>query len=325
MYSNLRTALFLASALAFLPSTSTAQSAALRDLLPARIKQSGVIKIGSPMAFPPSVYMDGDKLMGVAVEMSRAVEPLLGVKFDWQEMKWPGIIPGLQAGNIDVSWGIMSYLPERTAFLNIIPFNKDLVAVIVQPGVVGIEGMSSTWCGRKIGGVQGTNYANYTESASKRCVEAAKPAIQHQIYSNGETAIIGFQSGNVDALIYSYFNGQRMNKASGNKYRVVVAADLPNPPLSIATSKKEVGLAEALERAMKVSTRTGRTTGYGQVRDGCRGADQCRNEGQSLRESRPLHPYWPRFPSWPFLSFPLLCLAGARLINKHFPTTKWAT
>lgn len=243
----------LAIAMAFaVPSLAAAQNAELRELLPARIKQSGVIRIGSPMAFPPSVYMDNDKLTGMSVDMSRAMEALLGVKFDWQEMKWPGIIPGLQAGNIDVSWGIMSYLPERTAFLNIIPFNKDLVAVIVQPNVTGIDGSSGSWCGRKLGGVQGTNYANYTESASKRCVEAGKPPIQHQIFSNGETALIGFQSGNVDAWVYSYFNTLRVNKASGNKFKTHIATDLPNPPLSIATAKKETALAEALQRGLKV-------------------------------------------------------------------------
>lgn len=241
--------------LMLMATTASAQSgvdAKLRELLPASIKQSNVVKIGSPMAFPPNVYIDNDKLVGVAVEMSRAMEPLLGVKFEWQDMKWPGIIPGLQGGTIDLSWGIMSYLPERTSILNIIPFNKDLVGVMVQPGAKGIDGSTASWCGRSIAGLQGTNYANYTEAASKRCVDAGKPPIKHQIYNNGETALIGFQSNSVEAMVTSYFNMLRINQAGGSKYQTFVVNDFPNPPLSIATSKANVGLAQAIERGMAI-------------------------------------------------------------------------
>lgn len=225
---------------------------ALHDMLPERVKQSGVIKIGSPQTIPPQVFLKDQKLVGVAVDVSRAVEPILGVKFDWEDMQWPGIIPGLQSGTIDASWGIMGYLPERTKFLNIIPFVKDEAGLIVQPGATGFSSSTSSLCGQKVGGLQGTNYATYTEAESKKCVSAGKPPIDQHIYSSSGAALVAFQAGNVDGFITSYIEALDINKKSGGKYKTFAIDAWPSPPESIATAKDEWALAQAIAGAMKI-------------------------------------------------------------------------
>ena len=236
---------------------STPPAASLHDMLPKRVQDSGVIKVGSPKTFPPDVFLKGDQLVGIAVDMSRAMEPILGVKFDWQDMQWPGIIPGLQSGSIDLTWGILSYLPERAKMLNMIPFQKDLIGALVQPNVKNFTGANNDLCGLKVAGLQGTSYVALTNGVSDECVKQNKAAIQHQIYSNNGTALVAFQSRNVEVLITSYYTAVDYNKGSNGQYKVVPLYGMTAAPITIATAKSEDKLADAIDAALTVLVKNG--------------------------------------------------------------------
>jgi polar amino acid transport system substrate-binding protein len=228
----------------------------LHDLLPERIKQTGVIKVGSPRVIPPDVFLRGDELVGIAVDVGRAMEPILGVKFEWQDMQWPGIIPGLQGGSIDLSSGILSYLPERTKILNIIPLHRDLVGILAQNNR-GISADPSSLCGHKIAGLQGTMYISMTDNASNNCVKGNKLPITQQIYANNGTALVAFQAANVEGLIAPYYTVVEYNKGMEGKYKAYPLKDFSSAPISIATAKSENGLADAIEGALQILVKNG--------------------------------------------------------------------
>ena len=67
------------------------------------IKSSGVLKIGTEGTYAPFTYHDGDgKLVGFDVEIGQAVADKLGVKAEFLEGKWDGLIAGLDANRYDV-------------------------------------------------------------------------------------------------------------------------------------------------------------------------------------------------------------------------------
>lgn len=69
----------------------------------AAIKQAGVIKIGTEGTYPPFTYHDGsNRLVGFDVEIGREIAKKLGVKAEFLEGKWDGLIAGLDAGRYDV-------------------------------------------------------------------------------------------------------------------------------------------------------------------------------------------------------------------------------
>ena len=238
-------------------AASAQQNEELHAKLPERIKSAGVIKVGAPRTIQPQVFLKDGQLTGLAVDLADAMGPILGVKFEWQDMQWPGIIPGLQSGSIDASLGIMSYLPERTKFLDMIPYMNDLVGVIAAPDVKGIGEDPMSLCGRKIGGIQGTNYVTYTDEASKECVKAGKPAIDHKVYANSGSVLTAFRAGNVEAFITSYAEATTIAKTSNRKDQVHPLTSWQSPPTVIATSNKEKGLAEALQGAMATLEKNG--------------------------------------------------------------------
>nr|WP_314487027.1 amino acid ABC transporter substrate-binding protein [uncultured Kingella sp.] len=110
------------------PSNAPAASSvpAVSDAAPAanpqgslieRINNKGTITVGTEGTYAPFSYHDKDgKLTGYDVEVTRAVADKLGVKVEFRETQWDGMMAGLKAGRFDVvanQVGLTS--PERQA------------------------------------------------------------------------------------------------------------------------------------------------------------------------------------------------------------------
>jgi L-cystine transport system substrate-binding protein len=67
------------------------------------IKSAGVLKIGTEGTYAPFTFHDpAGKLVGFDVEIGEAVAQKLGVKAEFLEGKWDGLIAGLDANRYDV-------------------------------------------------------------------------------------------------------------------------------------------------------------------------------------------------------------------------------
>ncbi|SDV51528.1 amino acid ABC transporter substrate-binding protein [Chitinasiproducens palmae] len=68
----------------------------------AQIKSAGVFKIGTEGTYAPFTYHDAsNQLTGFDVEIGRAIAQRLGVKAEFVEGKWDGLIAGLDANRYD--------------------------------------------------------------------------------------------------------------------------------------------------------------------------------------------------------------------------------
>jgi L-cystine transport system substrate-binding protein len=68
----------------------------------AAIKSAGVLKIGTEGTYAPFTFHDGsNKLVGFDVEIGEAVAAKLGVKAEFVEGKWDGLIAGIDAKRYD--------------------------------------------------------------------------------------------------------------------------------------------------------------------------------------------------------------------------------
>jgi len=88
--------LLVIGALAIVPAQAHAES----NL--EKIKAAGVLKIGTEGTYAPFTYHDASgKLVGFDVEIGEAVAKNLGVKAEFLEGKWDGLIAGLDANRYD--------------------------------------------------------------------------------------------------------------------------------------------------------------------------------------------------------------------------------
>jgi cystine transport system substrate-binding protein len=67
----------------------------------AKIKSAGVIRVGTEGTYAPFSYHDASGLTGFDVDIGRAIAQRLGVKAQFVEGKWDGLIAGLDAGRYD--------------------------------------------------------------------------------------------------------------------------------------------------------------------------------------------------------------------------------
>jgi len=82
----------------------------------AKIKSAGVFKVGTEGTFPPFTYHNtaGD-LVGFDVEIAQEIAKRLGVKAEFVEGKWDGLVAGLDANRYDAVINQVSITPERQA------------------------------------------------------------------------------------------------------------------------------------------------------------------------------------------------------------------
>jgi ABC-type amino acid transport substrate-binding protein len=107
------------SLLALLLAATTALAACGGSSSPdtdlARVKDAGVLKIGTEGTYSPFSYHDpaNNQLTGYDVEVAKAVADKLGVKVEYVETPWDSIFAGLAADRFDVVVNQVTKNPER--------------------------------------------------------------------------------------------------------------------------------------------------------------------------------------------------------------------
>ena len=98
------------------------------------IKAAGVLKIGTEGTYAPFTYHDKDnKLVGFDVEIGEAVATKLGVKPEFVEGKWDGLIAGLDAKRYDTVINQVGITEERKKKFNFSnPYIVSKVVLIVN-------------------------------------------------------------------------------------------------------------------------------------------------------------------------------------------------
>lgn len=121
-----------ASGAASSEAAASAQSAS-GDLL-SRIKARGVVTIAMEGTWSPWTFHDAKgELTGFDVAVGKAIAQAIGVKAEFIEGKWDGLLAGLDAGRYDLMINGVGITPERQrAYDFSTPYAFDRVAVIVN-------------------------------------------------------------------------------------------------------------------------------------------------------------------------------------------------
>jgi len=95
---------FLKTVVGVVLALGLAAGAQAQDAL-ARVKQAGVIKVGTETAFAPFDFIDAGTHSGLNVDVFQEVAKELGVKLEWVPLPWEGVLPGLEASKFDMVAG----------------------------------------------------------------------------------------------------------------------------------------------------------------------------------------------------------------------------
>ncbi|WEZ85362.1 transporter substrate-binding domain-containing protein (plasmid) [Rhizobium sp. 32-5/1] len=220
-------------------------------MLPSSIKETGIVKVATPMQVPPNIFLENGVLKGEAVDLVRAIEPILNVKFEFDDMQWPGVIPGIQSGNYDMSIGVMSYTPDREAIMDMVVYRSNVSGVLVLKDHAAEIQVPSDLCGKPVATVQAAALLKQLELESKKCEADGASAINIKTYPSTGMAMVALKGGS--AVAYPASTGE-LAYGESTSAGVLVRRNFSNwvgNPQAVAVSKSTPGLADAIALAFR--------------------------------------------------------------------------
>lgn len=144
--------------------TDGSQNETSGDLLD-QIKSRGEITVAMEGTWAPWTYHDeNDNLVGYDVEVANAIAEKLGVKVNFIEGEWDGLLAGLDAGRYDIMVNGVGITPDREEKYNFsTPYAYNRTAVIVRGDYDEISSMEDL-NGKKTANTISSTYATQAEA-----------------------------------------------------------------------------------------------------------------------------------------------------------------
>lgn len=163
--------------------TATYEGKALED---------GVLNVGLSADFPPYEYYDKNEIVGIDVEISKAVAEYLGYEIKISDMDFSNIIASIESGKIDAGVSGMTVTKERLEsvnFSNSYAKSVQLVVINEDSDIKTIDDLE----GKKIG----------TQLGSTGDIFSKDDFGEENVSSFNKfaDAILALNSGNIDAVM----------------------------------------------------------------------------------------------------------------------------
>lgn len=180
------------------PTVAVDEAAAA--LLPADIKDAGVIKVGTDPTYPPNEYKgDSGTIIGWEIELFDAAAAKLGVKAEYTAAKFDNIIPGVEGGKYNV--GLSSFFDklERQEVVDMVSYYTAGSQFASRKGAA-LD--AANLCGLKVAAQNGTTqYLEDVPMMSEACVAAGKDPIEILGYDAQDEATTAVVVGKADAVV----------------------------------------------------------------------------------------------------------------------------
>ncbi|MGU3496741.1 transporter substrate-binding domain-containing protein [Xanthobacteraceae bacterium A53D] len=187
------------------------------------IKKAGVVRVGVEAAYRPFTFREGGKIVGYDVDLGTEIFAPLGVKVEFIDTAWAGVIPALYAGNFDVIMTSLTYTKERVAKVGYsIPYTEATQELLVRASDAGtiksLDGMSGKVLAVKLGSAGDT-----MKSALQEKLKAAtgKGFSEVKAYDDHPAAYMALAQGSVDGVINSLATLTQVVKDAPGKYAIV--------------------------------------------------------------------------------------------------------
>ncbi|MDC9594068.1 amino acid ABC transporter substrate-binding protein [Xenorhabdus sp. IM139775] len=206
------------------------------------IKTSGVFKIGTEGTYPPFTYHDTDnKLTGFDVDIAREIAHRLNVKPEFMEVKWDGLIAGLDAKRFDAIINQVGITPERAAKYSFsIPYTTSQVVLITRDNNSDIKTFADIK-GKRSAQSLTSNYGQLATSYGANLVST----------DGFNQAIDLVATGRADATLNDRLSFLDFKKQRPNAPVKIVAQQTDASKSAVLLRKGDAELLEAVNKALQ--------------------------------------------------------------------------
>ncbi|HMM19528.1 MAG TPA: basic amino acid ABC transporter substrate-binding protein [Selenomonadales bacterium] len=207
-------------------------------------EQAKVLKVGMDAAFAPFEFQDDKSkdYTGFDVDLINAIGKQMGYEVKIQNTGFDGLIPALEAGNIDVIISAMTITEERAKKVNFSkPYYKSGLSIVVKSDNNTIKGFKD---------LEGKQIA--VQIGSTGAVEAKKiKDAKIREFNTVPEAFLELKAGGVDAVVNDLPVNDYYIAKSGAKDAKLVGDLLTAEDYGIATTKKNAELAQKIDKALE--------------------------------------------------------------------------
>ncbi|MFF3320666.1 ABC transporter substrate-binding protein [Streptomyces sp. NPDC002889] len=246
-------------------------AAPLADKLPKSIRDAGVVKVGSDIAYPPVEFKDGSgKVVGIDPDIADALGKQLGVKFQFENGTFDTLITGLRSKRYDIAMSAMTDTKDRQEGVDsetgkkvgegvdFVDYFTAGVSIYTKKGDdKGIKSWSDL-CGKKIVLQRGTVSEDLAKAENKKCLEAKKGKITIEAFDNDQQAQTRLRAGGADAGSSDFpVAAYAVKTSGGGKDFQIVGEQVEAAPYGIAVAKSNTQLRDALQAALDAIIKNG--------------------------------------------------------------------
>ncbi|MEV5315509.1 ABC transporter substrate-binding protein [Streptomyces sp. NPDC052610] len=236
--------------------------APLADRLPKEIRDKGIIKVGSDIAYAPVEFKDDSgKTVGIDPDIAAAMGKQLGVEFQFENGTFDTLITGLRSGRYDIAMSAMTDTKDRQEGIDsesgkkvgegvdFVDYFTAGVSIYTKKGDdQGIE----TWadlCGKKLVVQRGTVSEDLAKAEAEKCPKNKKLSIE--AFDNDQQAQTRLRGGGADAGSSDFpVAAYAVTTSGGGKDFQLVGEQVEAAPYGIAVAKNDTQLRDALKAAL---------------------------------------------------------------------------
>lgn len=205
------------------------------------IKDRGYIKVSTNADFDPFEYKDGDKIIGIDVDIARKIAEYMGFGIEVNDVSFDAITLELKSRQCDFAIAAMSYSEDKAQSVDFSDAYYHAKQAVIVPVKSGIKSGADLH-GRKIGvplGFTGDIYC--TENFPDADIER---------YDKGSDAVLDLINGRLDAVVVDDTPARKLVRLSDEKIKILDDY-LFEESYRVAVPKEEPELLGAINDALE--------------------------------------------------------------------------
>ncbi len=208
----------------------------------------GTLQVGSDIAYAPiEFYEEGTQnAVGLDVDIAKALAEELGVKVEFMNTGFDGLIGALQAKRFDIIMSSMTVTEKRQEEIDFIPYFTAGTGILVQAGnPKGIQSLADL-CGKSVAVQLGTIQVDQLNAQNEQCTEK----ISITTFDQNPLAVEQLRLGRADAVTADYpvaANDARLSEGALE----IAGPQFEAAPYGIGLRKDSTALNAALTKALQ--------------------------------------------------------------------------
>lgn len=184
-------------------SKGTGEGAAKAEVqAPDGLATEGVLTVSQSAGYPPFEYKKGTELTGFDVDLGKALAEKMGLKTEFFDLDWDGVLPTLLGGRADVVLSGMFITPEREAQVAFVPYMQIGEVVMVAAGnPENITKVPDDFAGRDIAVARGTVAEKQMAEYNKQLTDDGKAPMNLLVVATDQDALMAVENGRASAFI----------------------------------------------------------------------------------------------------------------------------